>query len=367
MEAKVWRHFDLVLLVTMLALVGYGMAMIYSATLGIEAPGAIDGRVFRQGAYIAFGLLLFFVMSALDYRVLWNLAYASYGLVILLLLVVLITGKVLHGSQRWIDFGFFQLQPSEPAKLILACVLARFVEDRIDQIHSFFFVLRSLLIPAPLVLLVLAQPDFGTSSTYVVIWAGVLFVAGLRLLHMAILIGAGVAAAPIAWLVMHDYMRERILVFLDPMRDPYDSGYNAIQALISVGSGGLTGRGFTSGTQSQLRFLRVQYADFIFSVLAEELGLIGAIALLALFLVLLWRGLRVMMISPDLFGRLVATGIVSVIVYQVVVSVGMNIGMLPIAGITLPLISYGGSSIVTVLAAIGVLESIAMRHRKFEF
>ena len=367
METKVWRHFDLVLLATTLILLSYGLAMIYSATLGIDTPGSFESRVVRQILFIFMGIFLFFVMSALDYRVLWNLAYVAYGVIIALLMIVLITGQVTHGSQRWIELGFFQLQPSELGKLTLIMALSRYLADRTDQIEKTSFVLRTFLFPLPMVALVFAQPDVGTGSTYLAIWAGILVIAGLRVRHIASFVLATLAIAPTSWFVMHDYMRERILVFLDPSRDPLGQGYNVIQALISVGAGGLTGRGFTSGTQSQLHFLRVKYADFIFSVLAEELGLVGAAILLGLFLVLLWRGLRVMSIAADPFGRLIATGVVSVLVYQVFVNVGMNSGLLPVTGITLPLISYGGSSTASMLMALGVLESVAMRHRKFEF
>ncbi|MBI2941991.1 MAG: rod shape-determining protein RodA [Chloroflexi bacterium] len=362
-----WRHFDLTLFGAAVLLVAYGLLMIYSATLGIEDGGALDSRVIRQAAYAAIGFCLLLLVSAMDYHMLATLAYAMYAVTIVLLTVVLITGQIFHGAQRWIDLGLFPLQPSEAAKLATALALARYLSDRGERIHQARFILRTLLFPAMPAALILAQPDVGTAAIQFAIWLGVIVVAGARFVHLGALLGATIALTPLAWLLMQDYMRKRVMIFLDPASDPLGAGYNVIQALIGVGSGGLLGRGFTSGTQSQLHFLRVKYADFIFSVLAEELGFVGAMVLLALFLVVLLRGLRVMFISADTFGRLTATGLLSAILLQVSVNIGMNIGLLPVTGVTLPLISYGGSSLLTVLVSLGVLESVAMRHRKFEF
>ncbi len=199
------------------------------------------------------------------------------------------------------------------------------------------------------------------------IWLGLLFAAGAPLRYFAGLVGLAAVAAPAVWLVMQDYQRQRILTFLNPWSAPTTSGYNVIQALISVGAGGLTGRGYLSGSQSQLHFLRVQYADFIFSVLAEELGFVGAVALLVLFAIVFLRGFRAAMRSRETFGCLICCGIVTMIAYQVVVNVGMNEGLLPVTGVPLPMISYGGSSLMTFMGSLGILESVVMRHRKFEF
>ncbi len=366
METRIWRHFDPVLLLAMVLLVAYGIAMINSATF--ERTGtAVDPLVYRQAAYGLAGLLLFLVLSGLDYHVLGNLAWPLYLGAIGLLGLVLVVGRVLHGGQRWIQVGPMQFQPSEFAKLCVIILLSKYLASQTDNIKSPRVVLLSLLIPAVPAALIWLQPDVGTTTVYVAIWLGLLFAAGAPLRYFAGLVGLAAVAAPAVWLVMQDYQRQRILTFLNPWSAPTTSGYNVIQALISVGAGGLTGRGYLSGSQSQLHFLRVQYADFIFSVLAEELGFVGAVALLVLFAIVFLRGFRAAMRSRETFGCLICCGIVTMIAYQVVVNVGMNEGLLPVTGVPLPMISYGGSSLMTFMGSLGILESVVMRHRKFEF
>jgi len=366
-ETRAWRHFDVVMILATVALCIYGVAMVYSATLGTEGGSGIDSRVARQVLYLVVGMLLLVAVATTDYQVLSSVATAAYVSCAGVLLVVLVVGRLTHGSRRWIPLGFIDLQPSELAKLALAIMLATFLAENQDGVRSLRVVAQSAglaLVPAALTF---AQPDLGTGLVFVAIWLGTILVAGLRWLHAALLALLAAAATPLAWLTMPQYMRDRVYVFIDPYQKPLDEGYNVIQALISVGSGGLTGRGFTSGTQSQLHFLRVQYADFIFSVLAEELGFVGALALLVLLGVLLLRGLRAATVSRDAFGRLLCVGIVSGLAFQTFVNVGMNAGLLPVTGVPLPLISYGGSSALSVLVGIGILESVAMRHRRFEF
>ncbi len=313
------------------------------------------------------GLLLFLVLSGLDYRVLGNLAWPLYVGALGLLGLVLVVGRVLHGGQRWIQVGPMQFQPSEFAKLCVIILLSKFLASQTDNIGGVRVLLLSVFVPLVPAVLTLLQPDVGTSTVYAAIWLGLLFAAGVPVRYFAGLFGLAAAAAPAVWLAMQDYQRERILTFLNPWSDPTGSGYNVIQALISVGAGGLTGRGYLSGSQSQLHFLRVQYADFIFSVLAEELGFVGAVALVVLFAVIFVRGFRAALRSRETFGCLMCCGIVTMIAYQVVVNVGMNEGLLPVTGVPLPMISYGGSSLMTFMGALGILESVVMRHRKFEF
>jgi len=365
-DPRFWRHFDLPLLATALVLSALGVAAIYSATLGIEGTDSLDSRVLRQVIYVVVGLVLMAGLATTDYRVWTNLAYPSYGLILVALLAVNLIGRVAHGSQRSFHLVLFDVQPSEAAKLILALALARFVSSNPEGIRTWRGFGQTLLLAGAPTALTLAQPDLGTATVFLAIWLFVVVVAGARVLHLAAVFVLGLAAAPLVWLVMPAYQRERVMVFLNPQADELGSGYNVIQALISVGSGGLTGRGYLSGTQSQLHFLRVKYADFIFSVVAEELGFIGATILIVLLSVLIFRGLRVAARSRDAFGRLVAVGIVAGFFWQTFVNTGMNVGLLPVTGVPLPLISYGGSSAMTVLSCIGVLQSISMRHRRFE-
>jgi rod shape determining protein RodA len=366
-ESRIWRHFDFALLSATFALIAFGLAMIYSATYGTEPGATVDPRVIRQMAYAAFGIGVMVLLVGLDYRLLANLAGLLYAIAIGGLLIVLILGRLHYGAQRWIDLGFFQLQPSEPAKLLVAVALARYFSVNRERIHRLRTVLISLAIASLPFGLTLIEPDLGTSLVFLAIWFGTAYAAGLRWRHICLLVAAAALLLPVGWQMVPGYMRARVLIFLDPYSDPLDKGYNIIQATISVGSGGWLGRGFLSGTQSQLHFLRVQYADFIFSVLAEELGFVGAIVLFGLFTVLVMRGLRSAYLASERFGRLLAVAVISMVMFQVFVNVGMNISILPVTGIPLPFISFGGSSLITFMAAVGILESITMRHRKFEF
>lgn len=341
--------------------------MIYSATYGTEPGARIDPHVSRQVLYAAFGAIALVCLVGFDYRLLGSLAVPMYAAGMIALGLVMVLGRLDYGARRWIDVGFFQLQPSEPIKLVVAIALARYFSVNRERAHHFTTLLISLVIAAVPFLLTLAEPDLGTSLVFLAIWFVIAYSAGVRWRHLGVIAAMGGAAVPIVWEFLPAYMRDRMSIFLNPYSKPLEEGYNIIQAQISVGSGGLFGRGFLSGTQSQLHFLRVQYADFIFSVLAEELGFVGAIALFALFSVLVLRGLRSAYVASESFGRLLAVGIVGMVLFQLFVNVGMNISLLPVTGIPLPFISFGGSSLITFMAAIGILESITMRHRKFQF
>jgi rod shape determining protein RodA len=214
--------------------------------------------------------------------------------------------------------------------------------------------------------LIYLQPDLGTALTLVAIWAAMMWMAGIRFRHLLVLAVAGVAALPLVWLNLEDYMQQRLLLFVNPAGNP-DSYFNVHQSLVSIGSGGWTGKGLTEGTQSQLHFLRVRHTDFIFAVTAEELGLVGAAVLMGLVVLILWRTLRVAERSRDMLGRLIAAGVAAVILFQSVVNIGMNLGLMPVTGIPLPFVSYGGSSLLTLMLAIGLVESVAMRRKKLEF
>lgn len=341
--------------------------MIYSATYGTEPGARIDPHVTRQVIYATVGAAVLVFLVGFDYRLLGSLAVPMYAAGMVALGLVMVLGRLDYGARRWIDVGFFQLQPSEPVKLVVAIALARYFAVNRERAHRFTTLAVSLVIAGVPFLLTLAEPDLGTALVFLAIWFVIAYSAGVRWRHLGVLALVGGAAVPVVWEFLPGYMRSRVSIFLDPYSKPLEEGYNIIQAQISVGSGGLLGRGFLSGTQSQLHFLRVQYADFIFSVLAEELGFVGAIALFALFSVLLLRGLRSAYVASEPFGRLLAVGIVGMILFQLFVNVGMNISILPVTGIPLPFISFGGSSLITFMAAIGVLESITMRHRKFQF
>ncbi len=310
------------------------------------------------------GLALLYLLDCLTLRFTETLHNPLYVLALGLLGIIFVVGQVSGGSQRWLGAG--KVQPSEIAKILVILILAKFLADREDQMEKFSTVFKSLLLVGLPMLLIYLQPDLGTALTLIAIWAAVVWMAGIRFRHLLVLVGMGVAALPLLWFSMEDYMKQRITLFLNPASDP-DSYFNVHQALVSIGSGGWTGKGLTKGTQSQLHFLRVRHTDFIFAVTAEELGLLGAAAMMILIVLILWRTLRVAERSRDTFGRLICAGVAAVILFQSVVNIGMNLGLMPVTGIPLPFVSYGGSSLLTLMLGIGLVESVAMRHKKLEF
>jgi rod shape determining protein RodA len=287
-----------------------------------------------------------------------------YVLVLVILGIIFLIGQVSGGAQRWLGAG--AVQPSELSKILIIIILAKHLADREQELDRFSTILTSLGVVAVPLLLIYLQPDLGTALTLIAIWAAMIWMAGMRFRYLLALGVVGLAALPLVWLNLEDYMQQRLMLFVNPGSDP-DSYFNVHQALVSIGSGGWTGKGLTHGTQSQLHFLRVRHTDFIFAVTAEELGFLGAIAMMALIFILLWRILRVAERSRDTFGRLIAAGVAGLILFQSVINIGMNLGLMPVTGIPLPFVSYGGSSFLTLMLSMGLVESVAMRHKKLEF
>jgi len=371
MDSRQWRHFDYILVVVTLLLAGYGIAMIYSATLASYGGElSIDVPVMHQVFFVLLGLILMLVFATIDYRIYATFYYLIYGLNVFLLLLVLVIGSLggVGASRRWIDLFLFDFQPSEMAKLLVILTLAQFLARREEQVASWRTLLGSLVHVGVLLPLIFLEPDLGTTLVFVAIWLGMVFFAGAHWWRLAFLGAMGVLALPVVWVyALQDYMRERFLIFLNPYLDPWGAGYNYIQSRVSVGGGGLWGRGFASGSQSQLHFLRIQHTDYIFSVLAEELGFVGAIVLCVLFAILLWRVLRIAQLARDMYGRLIAIGMISMLLFQFVINVGMNVGFFPVTGITLPFISYGGNSVLPIFIGLGILQNVLMRHKRLEF
>ncbi len=367
MELRLWRNFDFGLVVWALALCCFGIVMINSATTSAEQVALWKSPAARQVAFTAAGLIALVALAIVDYQVYRHLAYLLYAGDIALLVAVLVSGHQAHGSQRWFDLGFLKLEPSEISKLIIIIALARYLSDHEGELHRIRYILGSLVIVAIPMALIYRQPDLGTTVVFAAIWAGMLVMAGVPMLHLGIMAGLAAASAPLAWQAMHGYMKERFIIWLNPEVDRLGEGYNYIQSRISVGSGGLLGKGLTSGTQSQLNYLRVPYTDFIFSVIGEELGFVGGCLLLLLFVFLIFRLLRVPPLARDGFGRLVAAGTASMILFQLFINTGMTIGLVPVTGITLPFISYGGSSLLTLFGCLGLLESVLMHRKKLSF
>ena len=364
------RDFDGILLLAALGLAALGTMLIYSGTLsGFGSPSASDlsHPVVRQATFIGLGLLLALGIASFDYRALGTLGTGLYIASIATLVFVLVVGDDTYGSRRWILIGDTAVQPSEIAKLVIIIVLAKYLSDRRDSINRLPVFLTSLALAALPTALVLAEPDLGSAVIFGAIWLVMVTVAGADWRHLLGLAGAAAVSFPFLTLALQGYQRERISLWLDPESDPLGGGFNILQARISIGSGGIFGKGLTDGTQTQLNYLRTETTDYVFSVLGEELGFLGAMVLFALFVVLLWRCLRAGELSRDLFGRLLATGIVIFILLQTFINIGVNIGLLPVTGIPLPFVSQGGSSLVTLFIGIGVLQSVLLRHRRPTF
>ncbi len=357
MQRKSWLKFDPWLLLTAIVLAAFGIMVLRSATM--LADQQVSRQLLTQAGYAGAGLAVMIAVAAVDYRLVGALWLPLYGATLAVLGVVLVAGRTIYGAQRWLPLGPFSFQPSELAKFTVIICLARYLAGKSDdEVRKPKTLLISLLLVLVPVGLVYRQPDLGTSLVLIAIWFGMVFVAGAPLKWLALVLSVPLVGFPLVWQIMHDYMRRRLMIFLSPERDPLGEGYNIIQARITVGSGGWWGRGLGNGTQTQLNFLKVSHSDFIFAVLAEELGFFGCIALLALFGALFWRCLRVGQRSRDSFGRLLAAGVTSMLLFQVFVNIGMNIGVAPVTGIPLPFISAGGSSLLSVFACLGVLQSV---------
>jgi rod shape determining protein RodA len=346
-------------LVAVAVLLGAASAVVF---LVIRLPA--ERRQALLPYLVQVGLAGVYLLDCLTLRITDTLRNLFYLLLLGALGLVAVLGQVAGGAQSWLAAG--AVQPSEPAKLLIIMVLAKLLADQEEGQQTLGTVVRSLGIIALPALLVYLQPDLGTAMVFVAIWVGILWMARIRLRYLLVLAGLGLAALPLLWFGMEDYMRNRLLLFVNPAGDP-DSYFNVHQALVSIGSGGWTGKGLTHGTQSQLHFLRVRHTDFIFAVTVEELGFLGAAAMMVLLGLLLWRMLRVAGRSRDGFGRLLAAGVAAMIFFQAVVNIGMNVGLLPVTGLPLPFVSYGGSFLLTSMLGAGLVESVAMRHKKLEF
>jgi rod shape determining protein RodA len=356
-ERRLYHHVDWGLLIAVLTLCAVGLAQIYSAT------GGWTGIVQTQMYGIVIGIIALLVMLSIDYRSLADKSHLIYVAILGLLLYVLLFGAVRGGSRRWIDLGSFNIQPSEFAKATLALVLAKFFgESRRGVVTRVDLLVAAGLTAIPL-LLIAQQPDLGTAATLVPVAFAVVYVAGMPMRILGALALVALLAAPIAWkFALQDYQRERISTFLDPSQDARGAGYQQIQARITVGSGGPWGKGFTEGTQGQLRFLPVAHNDFIFSVLAEEQGFAGVIVVLGLYLFVILRSLESAQLAKDRLGAYLVLGVLASFTFQVIYNITMSAGLAPVKGLTLPLMSYGGSSMIATLAGFGLVLNVRMRR-----
>lgn len=354
------------------AIILIGLLAVYSTSYQDGAPKEKDVFL-RQTIWAGLGLIVFFIFSNFNYRRFYELTFVLYGLNVTLLLLVLIFGRARLGAQRWLELGAFNFQPSELAKFSLILFLSRYLSHKDTsslslKIRDLGF-LRSIVVPALLtavpIVLVLEQPDLGTAIIFAFIFLSLIFVSGVKKRYILSSIALGLAATPVFWHFLKNYQRERLLVFLNPNVDPLGAGYTVIQSKIAVGSGKFLGRGWLSGTQNTLNFLPERHTDFIFSCLAESGGFLGAAVLVFLFYLLIKEGMNVAYSTKDPFGRLVAIGIIAMISAQVVINISMTIGLVPVVGIPLPLVSYGGTSMLVNCMGIGIVANISKKRMIF--
>jgi rod shape determining protein RodA len=363
---------DLLLLLATIGLLVFSVVTLDAATSG-DVPGRPDYFVVRQAAYALTGLVLMLLLASFDYSRLRELRTALYVSAVGLIMFVLAVGGATRGSRRWIELPFFRFQPSEVGKILLVLALSAFVLERARRSADREVTSRVMLLALVPTLLVMAQPDLGTGIVYVTITLALLFVAGTRWTHFAALATLAAVAAALVLVVapavgtplLKGYQKDRLTAFLDKNTvDPQSQGYQLKQSEIAIGSGRKTGRGSESATQTRLDFLPENHTDFIFAVVGERYGFVGAGIVLSLYALLIWRSLRILTISKNLYGALIAAGVGAMLMTQVFVNVGGNVGIMPITGIPLPLMSYGGSSVVVTLAAIGLLQSVYVQARE---
>ncbi|MDA8125800.1 MAG: rod shape-determining protein RodA [Deltaproteobacteria bacterium] len=362
LDRRLILNFDWTLFIMVLLLNGIGLINVYSAGFSLTEPNQTPFYI-KQLQWILIGMVGMSVAFFLDYRFIVRHGYVIYGVSLLLLLVVFTTGYATRGSQRWIALGGFTFQPSELVKLTLILALAKYFDRhrmgrdyRLSELFTPF-----LLVIVPFVL-ILKQPDLGTGLILLIIFLSLVFFVGLDWRAFLAAAASSIVVAPIGWFFLKDYQKGRILTFFSPERDPLGSGYHIIQSMIAVGSGGLFGKGFLQGSQTQLKFLPEQQTDFVFSVFAEEWGFLGGMILMTIFLSLVLWGMKIVIHSKDYLGALVAFGITMLIFWEVFINIGMVLGILPVVGIPLPFLSYGGSSMVVLMTAIGLLMNISVRR-----
>jgi len=352
-----FRDFDWVLLVMVLLICSLGVVEIYSATLATKFAGVH----IKQVEWVLGGVVLMFLVSVINYNALIHRVPLMYVISIASLLAVEVFGKKYLGARRWVQLGSFHFQPSEWVKLVLILAVAKYFADNRGECDAQDIVKAGALVGVPM-LMVLAQPDLGTALTYLPIALMGLFLGGMKGKHALIIVLVGVLLAPVAWHVLKPYQRDRLTSFMEPEADPQRRGYQVIQSLVAVGSGGIFGKGTARGSQTQGQFLPVPHTDFIFAAFAEEHGFIGAMGLLLLYFVVLMRLIQNAQTAPDRAGAFVVMGVVAVLAFHILVNVGMVVGFMPVTGIPLPLMSYGGSSVLFMFLALGIVMNVRMRR-----
>lgn len=367
MRTAIWRHFDFWLLGAVAVLVTFGLAMISSTIAGNAELIELD-IVGRQITYGLVGFVVIIIAASVDYRLWISINRVLYVLLALLLFLIFLVGEATFGATRWLNIGLLIFQPSELAKITMIIILADYFARNREAPKDFRWIARSVGLTVGLVVLIMIQPNLSTSIVLMTVWFALLWISGLQLKHLALFIFGGILLIGITFPLLQDYQQQRVINFFAPDPDAaLTENYNVTQSLISIGSGGLLGQGYGQSSQVQLRFLKVRHNDFIFSAIAAEFGMVGALLVLAVIFFIIWRCVRAAQLSQDTFGSLIAYGVAVIIALHTVVNVGMNISLLPVTGLPLPFISAGGSSLLTFMFGIGLVESVVARHRALNF
>lgn len=364
MDSRWWNSLDRVMIAAVLLLCVLGLLSIYSASFN-SGSGFMTYLVLKQSIWIIVGLAMMLIISLMDYHIIVHYAYFLYGATLTLLLVLMVVGAFIFGSRRWFQLGPFSFQPSEFAKITIIFALVKYLYEHKGRVSVQKGFAMSLVIALLPTLLIARQPDLGTAMVFIPAIVMLLFLIGLPIQYVLALIGSGFILSPLAWLLLKDYQKQRILTFLDPYSDPQGAGYTIIQSQIAVGSGQWWGRGWLKGTQNQLDFIPVHHTDFIFSVFAEEWGFMGAFLLIGLVLIIMFQGIKIATRARDHLGTLIALGLTAVLTFQAVLNVAVTVGLLPVTGVPLPFVSYGGSAMVVNFIMIGVLLNIRYWSQKF--
>jgi len=361
---KYITRLDWLLIAPMFLLTVFGLIAIYSLSLG-DTSGVLNFYN-RQAVFLGISVCIFFITSYVDYSIWKNYAGIFYLISIFLLILVFVVGKTTNGAVSWFRLGFFNFQPVELVKIALILLFSRYFSQIETVKISWRHIYTSFIYVAIPIFLVILQPDMGSAMVLMSIWLGMIFLTGMRLWQVAIFLVGSVLIAAMSWFfVLHDYQKQRVITFLNPAQDALNSGYNVIQATIAVGSGELGGMGIGRGSQSQLNFIPERHTDFIFATIAEESGLVGASLILFFFGVMFLRMKNVIIKASDKFGQLVVSGVIITIFFQVWVNIGMNIGLVPVTGISLPFLSYGGSFLIVSMFLMGIVQSVWVNRRKF--
>jgi len=363
MFSKKIRSWDFVYISSIFLLSCLSLLVLYG--LGAESGESWISTIFiKQFIYTLIGIAFFFVFSHIDYRYFKSLSTWFYFSSITILVFVLVVGETVRGTVGWIQLGSWQFQPVEIVKIALILFLASFIAQKKTQLHEKTRIITSLVLTLTLVMLVLLQPDFGSAMILMGIWLGTMLFSGMQKKYIFLLLFGGILLIFSGWFLLEDYQKLRVINVIHPQADARGSGYNVIQSIIAVGSGGMTGKGIGQGSQSQLNFLPEKHTDFIFAATTESLGFIGAMFVLSLYLILLYRIKTIALTSHDSFGYFIALGAFSMFFIHIFINIGMNMGILPVTGIPLPLLSYGGSSLVSTYILLGIVLSIQRSNQK---